>query len=156
MEISKRENRIYDQVDEQIGVAKVLLFNIQNDYLKGLEEDIYGDVLSDFLEMSAHLVEKYKDAAAVMAGSTFEIHLKKLCDKNDIDILNKDGRHKKADLLNAELAKADVYTKLDQKNITAWLGLRNYVAHGEYSKYDEGQVRLLIDGVRYFITRHPA
>ena len=107
--------------------------------------------------MSAYLVEQgYKDPAAVMAGSTLEVHLRKLCDKNDIETVNTDGKSKKADLLNAELAKADVYTKLDQKNVTAWLGLRNNAAHGNYSEYTKEQVEILIEGVRNFIARHPA
>ncbi len=43
-----------------------------------------------------------------------------------------------------------------QKNVTAWLDLRNKAAHGEYGKYEADQVGLMIDGIRDFITRHPA
>jgi glutaredoxin len=35
---------------------------------------------------------------------------------------------------------AKVYSLLDQKNITAWLELRNKAAHGEYEKYVAQQV----------------
>ena len=155
--ISEESIYTHTNVVKEIGVVKALLFDIKNGHIKTIEEEIHGDVFSDYLEMASHLVSQgYKDAAAVMAGSTLEVHLRKLCDKNDIDTLKGDGKPKKADSLNAELAKAGVYTKLDQKNVTAWLGLRNHAAHGDYDKYDEGQVRLLIDGVRGFITRHPA
>ena len=156
-EIGKNKDLMYLYIAQQIGVARGLLYDIQNGYLKGLEEIIHGDVFNDFLEMSSYLVEQgYKDPAAVMAGSTLEVHLRKLCDKNGIDTLKRDGKPKKADSLNAELAGAGVYGKLDQKSVTAWLDLRNNAAHGHYDKYDEGQVRLLIDGVRDFIIRHPA
>lgn len=65
-------------------------------------------------------------------------------------------RPKKADRLNADLSGADVYSKLDQKNVTAWLDLRNKAAHGEYDKYGQQQVQLLISSIRDFITRHPS
>ena len=150
-------NVMYRNVVKEIGVVKALLFDIKNGHIKTIEEVIHGDVFSDFLEMSAYLLEqKYKDPAAVMAGSTLEVHLRKLCNKNNIDTLKSDGKPKKVDLLNAELAKAGVYTKLYQKNITAWLGLRNNAAHGEYDEYTKEQVGIIIDGVRDFITRHPA
>ena len=137
--ISKETRYPHTNVVKEMGVVEALLSDIESGYVKTIEEEIHGDVFSDYLEMASHLVSQgYKDAAAVMAGSTLEVHLRKLCDKNDIDTLKGDGKPKKADSLNAELAKAGVYTKLDQKNVTAWLGLRNHAAHGDYDKYDEG------------------
>lgn len=61
-----------------------------------------------------------------------------------------------ADRINAELVKADAYTKLDQSQITAMLALRNRAAHGKYGEYDADQVARLIDDVRAFMLRHPA
>ena len=63
---------------------------------------------------------------------------------------------KKADRLNADLSAASVISKLDQKNVTAWLDLRNKAAHGRYAEYESPQVNLLIAGVPDFITRNPA
>ena len=139
-----------------MGIAKALLSDTQNDYLLSFEELLHGDLFSDFLEMALHLADqRYKDAAAVLAGSTLEIHVRKLCDKYGVTI--KSGQNtRKADTLNAELVKAGAYTKLDQKNVTAWLGLRNNAAHGQYSEYTLDQVKLLIDSVRDFISRCPA
>lgn len=140
----------------QIGVAKSLLSDIQNDYLKSLEEVIHGDVFGDFLEMADHLNNSgYKDAAAVLAGSTLEAHLRQLCAKHSV-ATSTGGKPKKADTMNADLAKAGAYTKIDQKSVTAWLGLRNDAAHGNYSAYDKNQVALLTSGIRDFLTRHPA
>jgi len=51
---------------------------------------------------------------------------------------------------------ANAYSKLDLKNVLAWLDLRNRAAHGHYDGYTEGQVALLIQALRDFITRHPA
>jgi hypothetical protein len=67
-----------------------------------------------------------------------------------------DVEPKKADTTNAHLVKASAYSKLDQKNLTAWLDLRNKAAHGHYAEYQKEQVALMIDGIRSFITRCPA
>ena len=141
---------------KQIGVAKALLSDVKNDYLKSLEEIIHGNVFGDYLEMADHLVSLgYKDAAAVIAGSTLEAHLRQMCLKHGVATAAS-GNPKKADAINAELAKAAAYTKLDQKNVTAWLGLRNNAAHGNYSAYDNNQIVLLISSIRDFISRNPA
>ncbi|HEX4950588.1 MAG TPA: hypothetical protein VFZ34_28235 [Blastocatellia bacterium] len=134
---------------------------LRDDYaegkLKSVLELIHADLFSDFLEMAGHLIEQgYKDPAAVISGSVLEEHLRKLCDKHSIDEKKPDGSPKKADAMNAKLAGANVYSKLDQKNVTAWLGLRNDAAHGNYSAYTKDQVALLIQSVRDFITRNPA
>ena len=107
--------------------------------------------------MAEHLLaENYKDAAAVITGSVLEEHLRQLAQKHAIDVtFEKSGRRvsKKADLLNAELAKAGVYNKLDQKNITALLDLRNKAAHGHYEEYSKSQVELMHQSVLDFMTR---
>lgn len=146
----------YNHLAGVIGVAESLLIDVKSGYLKSFEELIHADVFADFLEMSEHLVlSGYKDAAAVMAGSTLEAHLKQIANKFSVQVEISD-RPKKADAINSDLAKVSAYNKLDQKNITAWLGLRNQAAHGNYAEYDKQQVNLLISGIRDFITRNPA
>ncbi|MFH1893780.1 MAG: hypothetical protein ABIK83_13995 [Candidatus Zixiibacteriota bacterium] len=106
--------------------------------------------------MADHLADSgYKDAAAVIAGSALEAHLRQLCQRYHVDSEAK-GIRKKVDLINSELSKAVAYSKGDQKNVTAWLDLRNKAAHGDYGAYTKDQVALLIASVRDFITRHPA
>ena len=102
------------------------------------------------------LSEGYKDASAVIIGSVLEEHLRQLCQANSIDIEVLSGRKKipkKADVMNADLAKAGVYGKLEQKNVTAWLDLRNNAAHGKYSLYNADQVRTMYEGVLEFASR---
>ena len=106
--------------------------------------------------MAEHLSNQgYKDPAAVLVGSVLEEHLRKLCLKNSLPVLV-GVTHKKADSLNADLAGASVYSKLDQKSVTAWLDLRNKAAHGRYTDYTKDQVQLMLDGVRNFMARHVA
>ena len=148
---------LQDKVPEQVAIANALLSDIRKGYLKSLEEIIRADLFADYLEMAAHLEESgYKDPAAVLAGSTLEAHLRKLCNKHGVVPVSGSGKPKKTDTLNAELEKAGAYNKLDQKNVTAWLDIRNKAAHGRYGEYTKEQVKILITSVRDFINRHPA
>ena len=92
-----------------------------------------------------------------MIGSVLEEHLRQLCSKNGISIEeNKVGKlvPKKVDLLNSELTAAGIYNKLDQKNVTAWLDLRNKAAHGKYTEFNIQQVELMYQAVTEFMTRN--
>ena len=101
------------------------------------------------------LKEGYKDPAAVLAGSTLEVHLRELCVSNNIDtdVLNSKGAtiSKKADVMNSDLTKAGIYSSAYQKQVSAWLGLRNSAAHGKYSDYKVEEVSLMLQGIRQFI-----
>jgi hypothetical protein len=127
-------------------------------YLADLEAEINAGVFADFLEMADHvLTEVHRTPAAVIAGFTLEEHLRKMCGIHGIAVSRPDGQPKKADLLNAELAKAGAYqSTTESKDVTAWVGRRNDAAHGHHDRYSEDQVRLMIEGVRNFISRHPA
>lgn len=153
--------RLYAAVPHVGGALKALRDDLKSGYLVSIQELIHADVFSDFLEMAEHLLnDGYKDPAAVLVGGVLEGHLRKLCDKNSISTefttSGGDLRPKKADRMNADLAKAGVYSKLDQKNVIAWLELRNKAAHGRYSEYSQEQVQLLLHSVRDFLVRYPA
>lgn len=156
-DILQANSWVGNQVAMIWGVAEGLLEDARSGLLASLQELIHADIFASFLEMAEHLLDSgYKDAAAVIAGSSLEEHLRLLAGKYGVDPLDASGRPKKADLINSELAKADAYGKLDQKNVTAWLDLRNKAAHGHYSEYEGPQVALLIASIRDFLTRHPA
>ena len=154
--VFQENDHIYNKLAGVIGVTESLLMDVKADYLQSFEELIHAEVFGDFLEMSEYLVSiGYKDAAAVMAGSTLEAHLKQLANKFSV-VVEVSGRPKNSDAINSDLVKCNAYSKLDQKNVTAWLGLRNQAAHGNYDEYDKQQVNLLISSIRDFITRNPA
>ncbi len=138
------------------GILRALRADVQAGYMHSVEELVHADIFADFIEMADELVGKnYKDAAAVIVGSVLEEHLRKLSDRHDISTEQK-GRPIKADTLNAALAKAGAYNKLSQKQVTAWLDLRNKAAHGQYEEYDGAQVEAMIRDVRSFMERHAA
>lgn len=157
-----RNEKSYEQIKvmKVIGVVQSLNVDLKNDYLQTVTELIHGELFGDFLEMAQHLLDQgYKDASAVIAGSALEAHLRQLAKRFEVptERTTANGTEpKKADTINAELVKAGAYSGLDNKNVTAWLGLRNKAAHGQYSDYIKEQVALMIDAVRDFMSRHPA
>lgn len=143
-----------------IGILKAARAEMTGGWLTTTKGLVSAEVFSDFLGMAEHLLsEKYKDPAAVVVGAVLEEHIRQLCQKRDIPTAatKSDGRvvSHKADFLNAELAKAGAYSGLDQKNVTAWLDLRNKAAHGHYSEYTSEQVALMLHSVSDFIVRTP-
>ena len=142
------------------GIIEALKSDLESGYVISVQELIHGEIFGDLLESATHLLEEgYKDPAAVLAGSVLEEHLRQLCKKNSIEteVNTKSGvRAKKADQMNADLSKSEVYSKLEQKNITAWLDLRNKAAHGKFNEYAKEQVSIMMFGIRDFVSRVPA
>lgn len=144
-----------------IGVIAGLEADIKAGHLQSLIELVHAETFADFLDMAQHLIDAgYKDAAGVIAGSALESHIRMLCIKAGVptEFAKQDGSTvpKKADTMNSDLTNLSVYSKLDQKSITAWLDLRNKAAHGKYVEYNADQVKLMISGIRDFLTRIPA
>jgi hypothetical protein len=146
-------------VERVIAILNVIRSEVAAGWLITVKGVVTAELFGDFLSMAEHLLEEgYKDAAAVMIGSVLEGHLRQLCEKNSIAIIEEDRQktmHGKAETLNGDLKKANIYPILDQKNVTAWLGLRNKAAHGEYAAYTKDQVKNDLDGITNFIARVP-
>lgn len=149
------------QLNHIMGTVRALKEDLENDYLKTYSELLNASIFGDYLEISEHLLDKgFKDSAAVIIGSTLETHLRKLCEKNgvELEIVSQNGNtnYKKANLINAELVKVNAYSGLVQKQITAWLGIRNSAAHGKYDDYFKQDIELMLTGVKNFINNSPA
>jgi len=145
-----------DETENGINILKSIKNEVENDWLISIKTMVSAEIFTDFLEMSKYLLDQnYKDPAAVMIGSVLEEHLRLLCKKNmiDIDSTNQSGstKPKKADTMNSDLVKANVYRVLEQKNVIAHLDLRNKAAHGKYNEYSKEQVALMYQGVLHFI-----
>jgi len=122
----KQSPQLHLHTSAVLGVVQALRDDLAAGSLQSLSALAHAEVFSDFLDMARYLNDAgYKDAAAVIAGSTLEGHLRELATKNGIAINDGAGKPVKADKLNADLAKAAVYQLLDQKSVTAYLDLRN-------------------------------
>lgn len=123
---------------------------------KGL---VSAEIFSDFLEMAEHLLnEGYKDAAAVTIGSVLEEHLRQLCTKHEVSLLQEDTKTgkmytKKMQILNQELVKKSVYNELMKKSVDVWLDIRNNAAHGKYNEYTSEQVIQMLQSVTNFMSQ---
>lgn len=143
-------------INQIVGVVRALLGDIKAGFVSSYREIIHAELFSDFIEMAEYLLnEGYKDAAAVMVGGALEAHIRQLCIKHNISVEN-NGKPKKAEQLNSDLTKQRVYNILNQKNVTAWLDLRNKAAHAKYGEYAKEQVFYMLQGVQDFIARFPA
>ncbi len=157
-EFSKHVNGTFDS-DAEVGLSilKVIREEISSGWLTSVKTLVTAEVFADFIEMAEHLLDTgYKDAAAVIAGGVLEEGLRQLCRRSGVESdQDIDGKTtpKKADRLNADLAKVDAYNRLDQKAVTAWLDLRNKAAHGHYLEYESAQVELMIKGITDFLAR---
>ena len=137
----------------KVGALRALRRDYDAGYFSSFRSLIRAEVFADFLEMAEHLLEQgYKDPCAVLVGGVLEDHLRSLCKGRGIP-LQTSGKPKKADSMNNDLASVSSYSKLDQKNVTAWLDLRNKAAHARYDEYNTNQVQQLLVGVREFAAR---
>lgn len=144
-------------IDILTGILKAICDDYKFDRIKYFVEIAHANLFSSFVDMADYLSkEGYKDAAAVIIGSTLEAHLKELCNKSNILTIDSDGKEIKSTKLNEDLKKAGVYTLSMQKQITAWQDIRNDAAHAKYKNYSKEQVEMMISGIRTFIIQYPA
>lgn len=138
-------------VKKAMGILKAAKDDYENGYLFETRVLIEATVFDDFLEQAQYLFENgYHAPAAVIAGSVLEDGLRKLCDRKAIALPAKP----KLDTMNANLAKAGVYTVLVQKKITALADLRNKAAHGNWDQFSSNDVEQMLAQVRSFMEDH--
>ena len=135
-----------------------ILASIREEFESGfftlnLRSLIAEEIFSDYLEMAEHLLESgYKDASAVIIGSSLESHLRQLCVANEISLTDDKDKIKTAGRLNSDLYSNEVYSRLYLHQVTGWLEIRNNAAHGHYDEYDRDQVSQMLQGVTNFIS----
>lgn len=145
----------YEHFTQMQGVANAIKHDLSNGLLINIKSLAQAEVFADFLEMGEYLLnEGYKDAAAVIIGSVLEDSLRKLCERASLTVVGNSGKPLTIDPLNTQLAKADVYSKLVQKQITTWAHVRNKAAHGDYSEYTTEQVQMMLLFVQSFASEH--
>lgn len=126
-------------------VLNAAMDDYKNGYLTSIKNLIQADVFDSELEQAEELLSNgYKLAAAVIAGVVLETALRDLCLREGLSL-------GKLDKMNADLAKADVYNKLQQKRITALADIRNSAAHGKSDEFSENDVTAMIRDIEQFL-----
>jgi hypothetical protein len=105
-----------------------------------IEAEYAGDLLDQAEEL---LKANYQTAAAVVAGSVLERHLRTTCQAHGVALLGRPTMN----VLNQELRKASVIDKLMCKQIDTWAVIRNDAAHGSPVERDD-VARMIPDIVR--------
>lgn len=133
------------------GILRAALDDFQHGYLFELRLLVEAELFADFLDQSRGLLKSgYHAPAAVLAGCVLEDSLRRLCASHQLAL----PQRPKLDQMNAELAKAAVYTKLVQKRITAIADIRNNAAHGNWNEFKPEDVEDSIDWIARFIEEH--
>jgi len=121
--------------------------DLKNGFLISFKQIVQAEVFDSELEQAKSLLESgYKNSSAVIAGVVLETAIKELCLNHGIELDRKKLTH-----LNDELAKAGVYNKLQQKQITALADIRNNAAHGDYDQFTKEDVIRMIQDIERFI-----
>ena len=152
LENESKVKNSYDSSSDIFDRQKALFLALKDDYEKGLLSSIKSlieaDVFDTELEQAKELLSnKYKLAAAVIAGVVLETALRSLCDNQNIP-------HGKLDKMNADLTKAGIYNSLRQKRITALADIRNSAAHGKDSEFTHKDVEDMIRDIESFLATH--
>ena len=146
---TSREGRAQPQdLNAAYGAFRAAKEDYESGHLSRLRSLVVAEVGDDVLEQAEDLLgHGYKDPACILARVSLELALKDLCDREHIG-------HGKLDKMNADLAKAELYNKSMQKQITAWADRGNDAAHGAWDQYTGDDVKDMIAGVRRFIAEH--
>jgi hypothetical protein len=138
-----------------LGLAKGITHEVEAGLLADLRSLMQAEVFTDFLEMGEYLLQEgYKDAAAVLIGAVLEDTLRKLSARSSLPLDGINGKPLTMEPLNSQLAVAQAYSKLEQKQVTTWAHLRNKAAHGQYQEYGKEQVEMMLLFVQRFCAEH--
>ena len=132
-----------------LGILRAALADVEQGHLATIQQLAAADSFSDFLEQADHLLEQgYSVPAASLAGAVLENGLRSLAKRNEIPFRAGDGLA----TLNGKLAAKSVYSRLRQKQIVVWIGVRNAADHGRFDEFGESDVADLIRGARDFLA----
>jgi hypothetical protein len=135
----------YSSALRAAAVLRAALDDWEGGHVFELRALVEADVFDDFLEQAEHLhANGYFQAAAVIAGAVLEDAVRRACTHHGVPV----GVTTKLDRMNADLAKAGIYSKLVQKKITTLADLRNKAAHGDWASFDAEDVSEMLTGVR--------
>lgn len=115
------------------------------------------DVVSDFLDQANTLLGSksvHPAAPIVLIGATLEEFLRTWIEAKGLSL----GQRKASIEAYAQVLLGEgLITKQDMKDITAWNGLRNHAAHGEWTEVtDKQRASIMLDGVNLFMRKYGA
>ena len=157
----KQAQEVKGLTTHRIGILRSILESFAQYVEAGLhtgmspERRAQLDVVSDFLEQAHQLLETkgvHPAAPAVLIGATLEEFLRTWVENDGLSLgSKKPGLQNYASVLRG----ADLITKQDVKDITAWGGTRNSAAHGKWGEVsDKNRITLMLEGVNLFMRKY--
>jgi len=122
--------------------------DINKGFLFGYEFSFISNLCNDILTNAQNLNnEGYKVAAAIYVRIAIETTLKKVAEKNGINI------EQKASIIKTELYKKQIIDQSQMNLIQSWLDIGNFAAHGkdEFKNYDKKQIDKIIGDTNVFV-----
>jgi len=158
--LSVEKNTSSSQATSKAMATKKVLKAIK-DYLN-LELELFEtekyiikvDIINDFIIQAIELLNDKKIhpvAPAILMGAALEEFLKKLAEKNNIDVSD---IKKTIDPLSKKLYSSKIISKQDLKDITSWAGIRNDATHGNFEEVDDRKrIANALEGVNLFMRK---
>lgn len=146
----QKEYKAFNGYESEFKTLVAILTAAKEDFEGGYLFSIAGlakaEVLSDALEQARLFLKSgFKDAACVVIGVALETTLKEISRRHSMPIA-------KLEDMNIALRKADIYNVTKQKQVTAWIDLRNKGAHGAWDIYSAADIHDMHTGVERFIA----
>ncbi len=133
------------------------IVHLESGLFSGVSPERQGqlDVVSDFLEQANTLLNDsnaHPGSAAMLVGASLEEYLRTWIEAEGLSLENK---RPGIDSYSKVLREAELISKQDIKDITAWAGIRNHAAHGEWNEVeDRARIRLMLEGVNLFMRKN--
>lgn len=141
----------YTEFCRLIAIMRAALEDLMGGYFFNAKALLEAEICCDLIEQAEQLLTAgYHAAAAVIAGSVLEQHMRSVCISRHLDHVKPNGKYKMINDLNDELAKAGVYNSFKKKQVTAWADLRNNAAHGNSSAFNPADVAPFIQALSSF------
>ncbi len=118
-------------------------------------EQIYGE--KDYLNIAGLFIETDHALAAIIAGREIEIHLKKMCKAENIDLMKPDKNGRLRFKYVSEMAQdlLSVTGKEAKENICRWYNVRSDFVHNKL-QHDKREVSDMISGFIELKKRFPS
>ncbi len=129
------------------GILEAAYADYSEGFLFDLRSLVSAEILGDFIDQAEELFNKgYFIAATSLSGAALENSLRRICEINQIETPEKGS----IEIFNVGLAKAEIYNKFKQKQITAWADLRNKADHGKFKEVEKDEVQTMISWIKKF------
>ncbi len=156
--VAGEQEDVPDRTGLVFGVLKALRDDIRHGRFQPVADPVYFDApaFAGFLNVAMQQLSRGDvKAAAVLAGSTLETHLRKLAVKNGLDIEDEQGNALPVAQVVLEMTENGVFGSDELQRVEEWLAVRKAASAGEAGQISEEQVHTMIAGISAFLTRNP-